>query len=211
MTPLTPELTEKKRVLLVDFDGTLLDSAKLKEVITEQLRTYTAESNLFWETEKSLRDEPFHIAKAIHAFCEKTGITDQHTIQETFLNQNYPAFIFQDVISNIKKYRQDNILALFSEGDETYQQVKIMQSYVNELFDFAYIYHHKVDHLAEIVTFFENREIWFIDNQLIKLQLAHEAFPQIKTVWINREHLTPPVQFTPDRTITTLDELQFSE
>lgn len=212
MTPLTSELLNKKRVLLFDFDGTVFDTAKLKEQINVQLHEYTTDTHLLWETEKKLRDRRFHLAETIKTFCEQLGITDaNHTIQEIFLSQNYPAYIFPDVIESMKTLHKDNILALFTEGDETYQQVKIQQSYLAQLFDFIYIYYRKIQHLDEIVNFFEGKEIWFIDNHLHHLQGAVERQPNLKTVWMNREHLTPEIAFTPTRTITSLDQLVFDE
>lgn len=212
MTQLSSELLNKKRVLLFDFDGTVFDTAKLKEQISIQLHEYTTNTDLLWETEKKLRDRRFHLAEAIREFCDKLGIESaNHTIQEIFLSQNYPAFIFPDVIEKLKALHDQNILALFTEGDETYQQVKIQQSYLAQLFDFIYIYYRKIQHLDEIVTFFEGKEIWFIDNHLRHLQGAVQRQPQIKTVWVNREHLEPDMSFTPNLTITNLDQLVFDE
>ncbi|MEO8581062.1 MAG: HAD hydrolase-like protein [Patescibacteria group bacterium] len=208
MTHLSEHLTGKKRVLLFDFDGTLFNTAKLKDLISEQLRKYTINTDLLWETEKNLRDERFHLIETMRVFCEKVGNSEiQSTIQDLFLNQNFPELVYPEVMENLKSLHEENILALFSEGDETYQQVKIYQSKVSTLFDFIYIYHKKLEYLDELVTFFSNKEVWYLDNQLSKLQQAQQKHPQIKTVWFNREHLNPNISYTPDYTVSTLNEL----
>lgn len=208
MTMSASHLLDKKRVLLFDFDGTLFDTSKLKAVISEQLHSYTANTDLLWETEKKLRDRRYHLIETMRVFCEQIGVAQvQHTILDIFLHQNFPAFIFPDVIKNLKALHEENVIALFSEGDETYQQVKIYQSYLSELFDFIYIYHRKLPHLDEVVSFFSDKEIWYIDNHITKLQKAQEKFPPLKTIWLNREHLRSTIEYVPDMHISTLDEL----
>lgn len=212
MTDLAQELQEKKRVFLFDFDGTVFDTARLKELISEEMKQYTTDTQLLWETERKLRDERFHLIATMKEFSEKIGQTQiQEAIQNVFLHQNFPALIFPDVISNLKVMHRRNILALFSEGDETYQQVKIYQSHLNKLFDFMYVYHKKLEYLEEVVSFFANKEIWYIDNQLPKLQMAKLKCPQITTVWLNREKLQHNVTFISDITITSLDQLLLSK
>ncbi len=205
--PIT-SFSDKHRVFLFDFDGTLFDSAGLKVEIAEKLKQYTDNSELLWETERQLRGRKFHLVETMRVFCEQIGMeTSEFSIQNILLYHNFPDFVFPEAISTLEKLHNDNILAIFSEGDEIYQQFKIHQSRLSQSVDFTYIFPKKQNHLAEIVKFFGQKKIWYVDNQLYQLQLAHQQFSDITTVWINRENLQPNVDFHPTHTITSLEQL----
>jgi FMN phosphatase YigB (HAD superfamily) len=208
MNDIKNSLFTKKQVLLFDFDGTVFDTYKLKIDISRDLSNYTDDVQVLWETEKKLRSRRFHLVETMNQFCQKIGRTDiQHSVQEMFLNKNFESYIYDDVKQWLPVLKQNAVTALFTQGDESYQQVKIYQSQIATLFDFIYIYHRKMAHLPNILRFFEWKDILFIDNHLSLLKQAKEQFPKLKTVWINREHLSAHIDFSPDYTIESCAEL----
>lgn len=198
-------LIDRRHVLLFDLDGTIFDTKQLKIDISRDLKTYTDDIQILWETEKKLRNQRYHLVETMKQFCEKIGRDDiQHTIQEIFLHRQFEQYVFPEVKSAINQCREKAVTAIFTQGDESYQQVKIYQSQLASVFDFLYIYHNKMAHLPNILRFFEWKEVWLIDNHISILQHAKEHFPKIKTVWVNREQLPNDTGFNPDVSLETL-------
>lgn len=200
--------SDKKTVLLFDFDGTLFDTAKLKQAITQKLKHFTSDIELLWETEKKLRNNRYHMVDTIQEFCQKVGLKkNQDIVQNIFLTAPSEEFVFDDIFTTLPKLHQNHITAIFSEGDESYQQVKIGLSKLQKLFDYTFVYHRKTDHWPDIIQLFEGKKLWLIDNQLHHLQHAQKSHSQIHTIWINREDLTPSLDFQPEFEIQSTQEL----
>lgn len=196
------------RVYLFDFDGTVFDTAALKVEIAQKLKEYTDNPELLWETERKLRGRKNYLVETLRVFSEQIGLQNTpFRIQDILLYHNFTNFVFPDTVQALKRLGTESILALFSEGDEIYQQFKAHQSQLIQYFDYTYIFPKKMDHLAEIVDFFEERKIWYIDNQLYHLEHAKKQFPSLTTVWINRDAIVSNIEFRPDLNIASLAEL----
>ena len=195
-------------VLLIDFDGTLFNTTLLKETLTTQLKKYTQDTQLLWETEKKLRDKQTHLAEAITEFCKKAGITDvESEIQNLFLNQQFPQFVYPEVFEALSSLSRKATLCIFSQGDELFQQVKVHQSNLSAYFQYFFIFHKKIPELEKIAKQFEAKTLWIIDNKVEILKDAANLIPTIKTVHMLREEYDIDPSFQPTHRVESFAQL----
>lgn len=196
-------------VILFDFDGTLFDTTAMKTQIEQDLTPITISFTKLWAIEKSLRGTSSHISETIKQFCEQEGLQDQiDKIQSIFLHQDFSSFLFEDSIPTLTNLSTKCTQCLFTQGDESYQQVKVYGSNIQTHFAHLFIFHNKIDHLLEITTQFAERDMYFIDNHVKYLQKASELMPSIKTIWINREGIVNNSSYTPTFETNSLTELE---
>lgn len=208
MNKLELPILEFQDVLLIDFDGTLFNTSLLKETITVQLKKYTQDTNLLWQTEKKLRDQESHLAQTISEFCQKAGITNaQDEVQNIFLTQRFPQFVYPEVFEALAALSHKATLCIFSQGDEVFQQVKVHQSGLSAYFQYFFIFQKKLPELKKIKTQFHGKTLWLIDNKVSVLKAAVSLVPELKTVHVVREEYEIDQSFQPTHRIKSLVDL----
>ena len=182
------------RIILFDIDGTLLNTNKLRNSITQSLintlqttekifsevaqkYTSTLESSTDFNPEDYIKllakNYNFHPEKLRKTFYER----------RLFLNSLFPEVIrVLELLS--KKYK----LGVLSEGFEKYQNQKLLLTSIQKYFDnnFKYIFRRKT--LKESILRLPVKSI-IIDNNL---KVVEKLFSEgrLEVFWINRENRT---------------------
>lgn len=201
----------KPYLFLLDLDHTLFDATRLKGDISEELLaivTFADRVEKFWQLEKSFRQQPNYLVKTIKYFCDHFQLADtqQHQIQEIFLQIPSPKYIFPDVLPSLAQLSTVGESAIFSQGDHLFQQWKIQQAHLSEHVDYVYVFDDKLSALPAIIKKFPNREIWYVDNHLKNLARANQLDSQLQTCLIRRESFETNSQFIPSAIVTSLEE-----
>lgn len=200
--------TQQKPVILWDFDGTLFDTVSQKLMLVQQLETIIPNPDILWMMEKALRDQPHHIVATIHQFCIKHDLIDKaDDIQNIFVNQEFKRFVYPEAVAALEKLKENSTPCIFTQGDVSYQQIKIHGAGLANQFEFFYVSKDKISLIPEIVGFFADRPIWYVDNQHKYLARAVEQDKTIRTVWINRYEDQASSDFQPDYILPNLTNL----
>ncbi len=198
------------RLFLLDIDDTLFDTARLKKDISDRLLSLLGDATLldeFWQLNRSLRNTPFHVQNTIKNFCEKKGLVEKRDdFFHAFLDHDFATFLYPDVHIELPKLKELGTVALFSTGDGLFQQVKVQQSGLANLVNYAFIYDNKMEEYVQLLQKFDPHESWYMDNQHELLELATQLHVATKTVWIQRNPLEKTSDFVPTLTITSLTE-----
>ena len=197
----------KKETILFDIDGTLIDSVSMAEMfrkkIAQIIKISVDEikelSDKYIATLKSRTDfHPFDLIKFINKTKNQT--IDSNDI--FFKSKNiYKKYIYNDVVTNLDKLKNNYNLGVFSEGFRDYQGQKIAT--LIDKFDknLLFITRRKLDNefLKQIP-----KETLIIDDKQEVVETLKQFRPDLELVWINRDGKEKIKEV---RTIKSLDEL----
>lgn len=195
----------------VDFDHTLFDSNRFKQHLTAEIEKLAQSQELvatFWMFEKELRSLPHYISEVIKQTCEKHGRLDlMDDLQALLLNVNFAEYLFPEVKESLRKMQSFGKIFIFSQGDQLYQQVKIHKTGISEFVEETFIFSDKMNSYPQLVSYYPNGDIWFLDNHLTYLKKAKDEVPRTVTIWVKRDEYGNDDNFTPDHTISDFDQL----
>jgi FMN phosphatase YigB (HAD superfamily) len=182
--------------IIFDFDHTLFSAKKLYFALKESFLKLGVDENLFRETfEKSKgrgRDcKPEKQFKLIHKARPEIKIGK---LKETFekILKMAPKFLYNDVLSFLKKWSKKVDLILLSYGDKKFQMEKIKASKIERYFDKIIVTKdiEKAKPFKKILAYlFSNKlpqRIIFVEDNPKALLKIKNFFPQVITVRINR-------------------------
>lgn len=197
----------KKRVILFDIDGTLIDSVSMAEMfrkkIAQIIKISVDEvkelSDKYVATLKSRTD--FHPCDLIK-FINKTKNQTIDSNNIFFKSKNiYKKYIYKDVVTNLDKLKNNYNLGVFSEGFRDYQGQKIAT--LIDKFDknLLFVTRRKLDKefLKQIP-----KEALIIDDKQEVVETLKQFRPDLELIWINRNGKEKIKEV---RTIKSLGEL----
>lgn len=140
---------------LVDVDDTLIDTATVKAEMDHRLLELLGDDGRahWWATYEAVRDEAgvVDIGRTLARFGagESRGI--RIAIADIFLRFPFAAHLHANAIEVLTHLRDRGAVAIFSDGDPTYQTPKIIRSGLASAVEgFVFVYRDKVAHLAEV-------------------------------------------------------------
>lgn len=199
-------------LFLIDLDHTLFDTEKYKVFVSQKLIDILGTSDLveeFWIQEKELRNQPDHFTTVVDKWSGRFPNPEEvrRSLKILFYESDFSAFIFPDVLDSLTNLKEFGTCWLFSTGDVKLQLAKIAHSELRSKFDEIKIFDNKLEFLPQVYNeYAETHRVWFIDNHLSYLKLAHDADQKLKTVHIRRYDFETTEEFKPTLEIETLTE-----
>lgn len=202
-----PETT----LFLLDFDHTLFNPEPLKQSVSKQLVKLVHDRLLierFWQLERQMRGKPHYLVETIQTFCDEINRLELiEKIFDLFLTYRFMKDVYKDVSDFLQQLKPHGKMIVFTQGDETYQQVKVQQSQILQQVDGVYVFAEKLPHLADIVKYSGAQSIHLFDDNPEIITNAKRAFPDLTTIWVNRRDRPWPEGIAkPDSTIRKLTE-----
>lgn len=200
-------------VFLIDLDNTLIDNDKIKQNIKLALQKTLGneEAEHFWLHHNEFREchSLVDFPNIIREYCAENHPNDcSLRLNRLFENIEVSNCIYPNLAGALNHLKQFGMLALFTEGDMIYQQMKVDKSGVKQYMDEIYIFEHKLDHLTEIQDRYKDAQIVFIDDKFKNLHIAKKKIPNIKTIWVCQGHYakeaTDPYYNKPDYVLDSI-------
>ena len=181
------------KLFLVDVDGTLLDTQKLKEanrnIFAEKFGQ--ASALILWDLyaqvvkEKGFAD----IGKIALEATSRLKISDPVLIQNVFFNSSFRDFLFPEALEFLRGLKSKGKVLIYSQGDGFYQPLKIKKSGIEEVVgaENVIIREDKTKYLPQLKLDLQKEkfdEIVIIDNLPSFLESARRVFPQAKLVLV---------------------------
>lgn len=211
----------KNKVVLFDIDYTLFNTQKARKQVYKRIQALMPQYTL---------EQVEEIASRVYDAIRKERVFNTYLFTEHFLQfvtSDVPFKTLLDIwwdkdllssalypeteetlrtLQERKKY----ILGIFSTGGKL-QRAKIQA--IGDFFKEEHIHIHmlKDDHLEEIFDKYKGKNIYLVDDYIPVLAKGKLLNPELVTIWIKRgrvaEKFLPTEDFTPDYTITALDEI----
>ncbi len=177
-----------------NIDENTLYYTKFKEIIEEKRKTESAQGLgklVLFDLDYTLFDTD--------AF-KKSNLTTYRLFEETL-----------DVILSLKKFAD---IGIFSEGQVDFQKMKLKKTMLDEHLSAqnVHIVEKKDAILADVLSQYDKRTIFLVDDKLNILELAKRLIPSLFTIWINRgpyaKAQKPIDGFHSDATVDNLNEIE---
>lgn len=176
--------------LIFDFDYTLFRTRKLYQAIEEFYLSQGIPSEVFVATIEASRgngrdwkpDVQLHLLAESHSLNVEVCKEGIHgAIQRS------TDFFYEDSIPCLRALRKDHQLFLVTYGEDSFQNAKIESANISQFFDKTIITQDiaKVSALRTIISD-KGEDAMFIEDNPLALIESKKAFPNLRTVRINR-------------------------
>ncbi len=121
--------------------------------------------------------------------------------------------IYPEVREALKRLSRIAVLGIFSEGELDFQSKKLIDTGIYDFFDKknTHIVLSKLTDLKTVLTKYQDRKIFFVDDKLEILYETKKMLPNIFVVWMKRGIYAISqkeiIDFKPDAEVTDLREL----
>ena len=138
-----------------------------------------------------------------------------HTIFDTeeYYASNFKNFsLHSEVVEVLQELSNFGTIGIFSEGERSLQELKLLQTKVNEFFkqDYIHIVERKKDSMRDVISKYKDKKLIFVDDRLDMLQYAKQSNPNITVIWLQRGYYADKqnaiLGFSPDARATNLKE-----
>ncbi len=198
-----------KPTILFDIDFTLIDSAKLREIIwtkeavllgVDFSRLKELQSNYTKKLIKSTDFDP----KAYVSYLSKTLNCKQKPLLDLYFHQPeiYQQASYLETQKTLRTLKQTSRLGIFTEGKRLAQLTKVKNAGLLAYFDprLIFIYHRKL--APKVISSLPQGALIVDDNREVVETLLQ--YPRVTPIWLNRKDKT---NHTNGTTIHTLSEL----
>ncbi|MBI2031034.1 MAG: HAD family hydrolase [Candidatus Levybacteria bacterium] len=184
---------EKRVVIFIDVDNTLLNNDHIKDEIKKSLIRVLGnkEANHFWQHHEEFREykKLVDFPNIIHEYCaEKHKNTCDLTLSRIFENIEFSHALYPKAIEVLKYLKTLGKVVIFTEGDSIYQRRKIEQSGLASFVDGITLYEHKLEHVGELTKKYEGYKIVIIEDKSDTLLKIKEQFPAIFAIEVCQGH-----------------------
>jgi FMN phosphatase YigB (HAD superfamily) len=211
----------KTNIILFDVDYTLFDTSYYRDEVSRVLKSKLPEfsdetlrkivEDTYYEIRQHGNFSPRLFAEIFtHDKGHNLSVNEVESIwwDKTILKDA----LFPEVMDVLKKLQEiPNVkLGIFSTGFHTLQMEKITPLLSFFHTDDIHIFDVKDAHIEEVFNSYKNDDIVIIDDVLWILEQAKQHKASATTIWLKRglhAEKTSIATFTPDKTITTLQEL----
>jgi len=175
--------------IFIDFDGTLCDTKKLKELIFKAIADSGLVIRVIENEYKNQRDlEHFNPDRFLGLLGKKYSIN--HKQAESKIKQvisQCSEQIFPVTVDFLNKIPESFYKILLTLGDPEYQKEKAVLSKIDQLFDSCqYVSDEKWLVLNDFIK--PNEEFIIIDDRIDTLQEVKIRFPKATTIGVNHYH-----------------------
>lgn len=186
-----------KKLVLLDLDNTLFDSASYRKKIFTKIALLLDKNNV-QVTEKKCEEiyDDLRLKSGIfspYAYIEelvnryhagkktKKEITDIVFSQETLRNN-----LYSEVIDSLKEISRHSVLGIFSQGIQKIQHAKLFE--IKHFFhkDHIHIVENKEKLLESVFGKYKNYKILVVDDALQVLYALKQAYPSVFVIWMRR-------------------------
>jgi len=182
----------KKKIILFDWDDTLLSKAEYKKNLRSNLAKIceVSEEEIFEFEEKYFnnlaKSGDFEINDFVKSFSQKFG---KEVKLEDFNSDKlgiYSKALFSDSIPALNNLKNDFRLGIYSQGFDSLQRIKIEASGIKDFFeeDLIYMNRNKLD--PDFVKKLPNGAIIVDDKKEVIEKLKQAG--KFKLLWINRNN-----------------------
>lgn len=177
--------------LIVDFDDTIFDTGKLKEVIFSTLHKIGIHNGEELYMRERAKETPFSLHSFLHRICTENGYEgESNLLYENIMEECHP-FVNKALISILQNTGKENCYVV-THGDDTFQRDKINSTKVSDLVEEVIVVPgSKKEIIESLCARFPNEEIIFVDDKSRFFNDIHmEICPNLKTVLYNEHGLT---------------------
>lgn len=169
--------------LLLDVDNTLLDNDAAKREIDRRIRDLLGapETARFWRLYEAVRRDTGVVSYplTLAAFAEDARahqplrpggegeqVASLRRLAELLLDFPYDRFVFPHALETIARLRALGRVVILSDGDPTYQPLKIARSGLSAAVEgYVLVYPHKEEHLRELTAAFVADHYVLVDDK----------------------------------------------
>lgn len=129
---------------------------------------------------------------------------------EEFKKSNLTTYkLYPQTQKVLEQLKSSFTLGILSQGEKGFQIMKLQETGILELFDpgHLFIIPDKLESLPGIMDMLKAEDVAFVDDKIWMLEKAKSLDPKLKTVWFKNGPFVKESAFTPDKTITSLEEL----
>lgn len=211
----------KTKIILFDIDYTLFDTTFYRDEVSKILKSKLpnfSDENLRKTVEDTYYEIRQHGNFSPKLFAEIFTHDKGHTLSTDEVEAIWwdkkilQGALFPEVVEVLEKLNTvpGIKLGIFSTGSHKLQMEKItpLLSFFNK--EDIHIFDVKDTHVGEVFDIYKNDDIVIIDDVLWVLEIAKQQNTSSTTIWMKRglhAEKTSIATFTPDKTITTLQEL----
>lgn len=205
-------------VFILDCDNTLLDNDAVKADYASGLRALLGEAlaERFWAVYEEVRGEtgtvdfPLTLTR-FRPLCPDEALYER--VSALILDEPFAAHLYPDTLETLRHLREIGMPAIVSDGDQTYQPLKIARSGLLDAVEGRLlIYVHKEDHLETIFRRWPAPFYVMVDDKARILSTTKARFPhRFATVHVRQGHYgVAPVTTTPppDLSIAGIGDLR---
>ena len=136
-----------------------------------------------------------------------------HTLfnTEEFYKSGFKKFILhEEVFEILQDIKQVAEIGIFSEGETSFQELKLVRTKINEMFsqDLVHIAGRKADIMQEVLNKYQGLILFLVDDKLGVLYSAKKLNKDIFTIWVKRGYYADKQErienFSPDATVSDL-------
>jgi FMN phosphatase YigB (HAD superfamily) len=211
-----------KLVFWVDVDNTLLDNDQAKKEEDQFLQTELGPelAKRYWDTYEEVRKERgvVDIPLTLTRFRERIPESEMSEetyrhIRSMFLNFPFQKVLFPHALETLHYLNTLGTVAIVSDGDLTYQALKIVNSTLANAVDGrVLLYNHKQEHLEEIIKSWPADHYVMIDDKPDILVDMHKLLGnKVTTVFVRQGKYAKagfPNGFTPDIIVDHIGDLR---
>ena len=179
------------KLFLVDVDGTLFNTQKLRETNRQRFAEQFGENKAprLWEIFDKVREEKgFPDIKEIAAKAAfELKLKNAKSIENFFIESDFKNYLFPGALALLKRLEKEGKVLIYSQGDMFFQLIKIKKSGIEEVVgaENVIIREDKTKYLPQLKLDLQKEkfdEIVIIDNLPSFLESAGRVFPQAKLV-----------------------------
>lgn len=211
-------MNTKQRLIVFDFDYTLYNAEKWKELVYRELASlFQVDSTSFNQTATKVYaeirkagyfDPKLFAQKLLSEFDNNVSLTDVLSIiyNPELFKKCYYVETFE-VLENLSK---SSTLAIFSTNHDEFFRAKFAP--IKQFFSQHIIVSKDKQKIVHLIgEFIENYEVYVVDDLIQILELVNDQNTKIRTVWVRRDAYSEQIsefkQFSPDFIINNLREL----
>ncbi len=185
-------MSPKKRIFLVDFDNTLLNTDKLKEQIdsefSKQFGKFLSVSEFWKEYEKVIKSDGFNnVPKLAKNIAKKINLKKVEDIENLFYKANFTKCIIPDSMQMLNNLKKVGKVVIYSLGHPIYQAIKIRGSGIEKIVNRknVIIVQNKKTGLQVLINKLNSSYsgVTIIDDRAEVLEQAKKIDSKIITVW----------------------------
>jgi len=207
-------MSSSSPLFLLDVDNTLLNNDYVKQSIWESLVSVLGEEEAqhFWEHRQKIRDEEGIVSfpKAVREYCSETKEeTCDFRLHMIFSNIDFKGALYDCVPGVIQQLRIIGEVAIFTEGDPLYQEMKVTNSTLDQYVDDVFIYEHKLPHIPEIRAAYPNHTFILVEDKPTNIEEFKSQEPNTRSIRVCQGHYADdhPEHEYADIVIDTIEEL----
>ncbi|MFB6225146.1 MAG: HAD family hydrolase [Candidatus Paceibacteria bacterium] len=201
-------------LFLLDVDNTLLNNDYVKQSIWESLVSVLGkeEAHHFWNHRQKIREEEGIVSfpKAVRAYCSETKEeTCDFRLHMIFSNIDFKGALYDCVPGVIQQLRTIGHVAIFTEGDTLYQEMKVKNSTLAQYVDDVFIYEHKLEHISEIREEYPNHTFILVEDKPDNIDTFKAQEPHTRAIRVCQGHYADdhPAHEHADVVVDSIEEL----